>query len=132
MAHRMKSGEVRQFFSLAAPMKNFHQFGVQMTNTKGEATSGDFIRHILSDVMGNGISQILRSPRSPDEWDVTLISRLANFAPAVGLRPRGSECDFQDDSEFHFLLLASARKQLACDCLYFNAFEAGPAKTYGA
>jgi hypothetical protein len=103
--------------------------------------STDFSCHLIGIVilydiyclmlLGNGISQILRSPRSPDEWDVTLISRLANFAPAVGLRPRRSECDSQDDSGFHFLPLASARKQLACDCLYFNAFEAGPAQTYG-
>ena len=36
-------------------------------------------------------------------------------------QPRGSECDSLDGSAFHFLLLDSARKPLACGRLHFNA-----------
>ena len=50
-----------------------------------------------------------------------LRSPLANFAPAVGSQPRGSECASMDASALLLFLLDSARKPLACGRLHFNA-----------
>ncbi len=63
---------------------------------------------------------ILRSPRSPDEWDAYFDLRWRILRQPWG-QPRGSECDSLDDSAFHLLLLDSARKPLACGRLHFNA-----------
>ena len=63
---------------------------------------------------------ILRSPKSPDEWDAYFDLRWRILRRPWG-QPRGSECDSLDDSAFHLFLLDSARKPLACGRLHFNA-----------
>ena len=63
---------------------------------------------------------ILRSPKSPDEWD-TYFDLRWRILRRPWHQPRGSERDSTDDSAFHLLLLDSARKPLACGRLHFNA-----------
>jgi len=63
---------------------------------------------------------ILRGRKSPDEWEATSISA-GEFCASRGISRAVSECDSLDDSAFHFLLLDSARKPLACGRLHFNA-----------
>src|SRR5438067_12400183 len=63
---------------------------------------------------------ILRSPKSPDEWDAYFDLRWRILREPRG-QPRGSERDSMDDSAFHLFLLDSARKPLACGRLHFNA-----------
>src|SRR6266446_5642175 len=63
---------------------------------------------------------ILRSRKSPDEWDAYFDLRWRNLR-RLWDQPRGSEHDSMDDSTFHLFLLDSARKPLACGRLHFNA-----------
>ena len=63
---------------------------------------------------------ILRSPKSPDEWDACFDLRWRILRQPWG-QPRGSARDSMDDSAVHLLLLDSARKPLACGRLHFNA-----------
>jgi len=63
---------------------------------------------------------ILRSPKSPDEWDAYFHLRWRILREPWG-KPRGSERDSVDDSAFHLLLLDRASKALACGRLRFNA-----------
>ena len=63
---------------------------------------------------------ILRSPKSPEEWDAYFDLRWRILREPWG-QPRGSEHDSIDDSAFHLFLLDSGRKPLACGCLHFYA-----------
>ncbi len=63
---------------------------------------------------------ILRSPKSPSEWDAYFELRWRILRQPWG-QPRGSERDSEDDSAFHLLLLDLASKALACGRLHFNA-----------
>src|SRR5438132_13216649 len=65
---------------------------------------------------------ILRSPMSPDEWDAYFDLRWRILCQPWG-QPRGSERDALDDSAVHLLLLARARKPLACGGLQFHALD---------
>ncbi len=63
---------------------------------------------------------ILRSPKSPGEWDAYFDLRWRILREPWG-QPRGSERDSMDDSAFHLLLMDAAGKALACGRLHLTA-----------
>ena len=65
---------------------------------------------------------ILRSPKSPDEWDAYFDLRW-RFLRKPWDQRHSSERDSVDDPAFHLLLLDRASKALACGRLHLNAWD---------
>ncbi len=62
---------------------------------------------------------ILQSPTSPSEWDAYFGLRWRILRQPWG-QPPGSECDSEDKSAFHLLLMDAAGKLLACGRLHLT------------
>src|SRR5437867_12491521 len=62
----------------------------------------------------------LRSPASPSEWEAYFDLRWRILREPWD-QPRGSECDPEDKSAFHLLLMDAAGKALACGRLHLTA-----------